>query len=150
MRDFAKRHFEILWTSDLPGRPTQQHVPYDTLPPEYADLPAISFVRNPWDYYVSQWAWMLEHGKESRAAHVARRSFKEFVQMGIGKPRGGFATVFAGITRGTEVGRYEQLHEELLSFFQRHDVPNTPELARDLRSAPRINASEHRDYRDYY
>jgi hypothetical protein len=149
MRDFAKRHFEIIWTSDLPGT-QMQHVPYDTLPPEYTDLPAISFVRNPWDYYVSQWAWLIEHGHESRMAQAARRSFKEFVQTGVAKTGGGYATSFAGITRGTEVGRYERLHDELLSFFKRHDIPIEPELERDLLESPRINASEHRDYRSYY
>jgi hypothetical protein len=149
VRAFARRHFEIVWTSDLPDSP-MQHIPYDSLDPEYRDLPAVSFVRNPWAYYVSQWAWILEHGNQSRMAIAARQSFKEFVRMGVAKQRGGYAAVFASITRGTEVGRYEHLPEELLSFFERHEVPTTPELERDLLTSPRINASEHAPYQTYY
>jgi hypothetical protein len=150
VRDFAGRHFEIVWDSDGPGR-SMLHVPYATLPPEYRDLPALSFVRNPWAYYVSQWAWLLEHGDKSRMAQAAKRGFEEYVRAGAGRnDGGGYAAVFAGITRGTEVGRYERLADELHSFFKRHEIPTTPELERDLFTSPRVNASEHGAYQQYY
>jgi hypothetical protein len=150
VRDFAGRHFEIVWTSERPDTPAL-HVAYDSLPPEYRDLPALSYVRNPWAYYVSQWAWLLENGNKSRMAEAARRSFKEFVQTGVAKKHGGgYAARFAAITRGTEVGCYERLPEELLSFFERHEIPTTPELVRDLVTSPRVNTSEHAPYQTYY
>jgi hypothetical protein len=149
VRDVAARHFEIVWTSEIPGDP-RQHVPYESVPPEYGDLPAISFVRNPWSHYVSHWAWMVEHGDRSRMAKIAKRSFKEFLQAGVAKQGGGYSRVFAQMTRGTEVGRYEEMPEEFLSFFARHDVPTTPELEQDLATSPRVNASEHVSYQKYY
>jgi hypothetical protein len=33
---------------------------------------------------------------------------------------------------------------------ERHDVPTTPELERDLLTSPRVNASEHGPYQKYY
>jgi len=149
VRRFVDRHFEVVWTSGLGDQP-QYHVAYDSLPPEYSHLPAVSFVRNPWDYYVSQWAWLVEHGRDSRAAQAARRSFDDFLQLNMARDWGGYARVFADITRGTEVRRYERLSEELLSFFHEHDVPTTPELERDLLTSPRVNVSEHGTYQKYY
>jgi hypothetical protein len=84
-------------------------------------------------------------------AQAARRSFKDFVRTGVEKQNGGgYAAVFAEITRGTEVGRYERLPEELLALFQRHDIPLAPELERDLLMSPRVNASQHGPYEEYY
>ena len=70
VRKVAERHFEIVWTSAI-GDDPRQHVPYSSVPSEYAELPAISFVRNPWSHYVSHWAWILEHGEKSRMAKIA-------------------------------------------------------------------------------
>jgi hypothetical protein len=149
VRTFAGRHFEILWTSDLPGK-SQQHVAYDELPPEYRELPAVSFVRNPWDHYVSQWGWLLKHGKESRAAKAARSGFDEFVRMSTARPRGGYASLFAEITQGTDVRRYERLREELLAFLEENEIPTTPALERDLLTSPRVNPSDRGAYQTYY
>ena len=70
--------------------------------------------------------------------------------MGTARSRGGYAWLFAEITRGTEVRRYERLREELLSFLEKNEVPTTPELERDLLTSPRVNTSERGAYQEYY
>jgi hypothetical protein len=37
------------------------HGGYDHVPPELESVPALAFVRNPWDWYVSWYHWALEH-----------------------------------------------------------------------------------------
>lgn len=49
-----------------------------------------------------------------------------------------------------EVGRYEQLADDFLSFLARHEIPVGEAFERALRSAPPVNASERGPYRDYY
>jgi hypothetical protein len=42
----------------VPGfRPIGYHYPYHLLPAEFADLPVVGMVRNPWDWYVSWYAF---------------------------------------------------------------------------------------------
>ena len=37
------------------------HAGYDLIPAEYAHLPAITFIRNPWDWYVSWYHWETQY-----------------------------------------------------------------------------------------
>jgi len=37
------------------------HAGYDLIPDEYAHLPAIMFIRNPWDWYVSWYHWETQY-----------------------------------------------------------------------------------------
>jgi hypothetical protein len=48
------------------------------------------------------------------------------------------------------VGRYERLVEDFLEFLAHHEVPAGEQLLQALRTAPRVNTSEHGPYRDYY
>jgi hypothetical protein len=83
-------------------------------------------------------------------AEAAREGFEEYVRTGTSRTSGGYGAMFAKITRGTDVRRYEHLSEELLSFFKENEVPTTPELERDLLTVPRVNASERGAYQKYY
>ena len=45
------------------------HAGYDLIPEEYAHLPAITFIRNPWDWYVSWYHWETQYlGSPDRQA----------------------------------------------------------------------------------
>ena len=37
------------------------HAGIDLIPAEYAHLPAIAFIRNPWDWYVSWYHWETQY-----------------------------------------------------------------------------------------
>jgi hypothetical protein len=150
VRDVAARHFEIVWSAEqFPGDP-RIHAAYETLPAEYRHLPAISFVRNPWAWYVSSWAWMRARDTErSPMGRAAKNGFKSFVQTGVAQA-GGYPATFARISHGTETGRFERMQQELLSFFERQGIPTTHELERDLVTSLPVNTSDHGPYRDYY
>jgi hypothetical protein len=46
----------------VPGaRQVGHHLPASQLPPTHADLPILGVVRNPWDYYVSWFAFQKNH-----------------------------------------------------------------------------------------
>jgi hypothetical protein len=46
----------------VPGaRQIGHHLPASQLPPSHADLPVLGVVRNPWDYYVSWFAFQRNH-----------------------------------------------------------------------------------------
>jgi hypothetical protein len=53
-------------------------------------------------------------------------------------------------TGRVEVGRYERLTSDFLIFLRRHRVPITDAFASALETTPRVNASEHGPYREYY
>ena len=58
LNGLIKEHCEVLHED--------MHGPYSRLPAEYRDLPAIGFVRNPWDWYVSWFEHMKQKGPESK------------------------------------------------------------------------------------
>jgi hypothetical protein len=155
VREVAQRHWPIEWTSErYPGDPRRHlHDPYETLPPRYRDLPALVFVRNPWDWYVSMWAWLTEHGGSSPMHKAAEAGFAEFVRAGTALRAargGGYFKTFESISRGAEVRRFEGLRAELRTFLDRHAIPVTEDLEADIEAHPAVNAKEHAPYRCCY
>ena len=84
-----------------------QHALYGNLPERYRGLPAICFVRNPWDWYVSFWHHRRRQGFEGDLrellSHAHRtkpdtytRSFRRIAGDGVKDGR-------------VEVGRFESL-----------------------------------------
>jgi hypothetical protein len=93
---------------------------------------------------------MIKIGAErSPMAKAAKRGFDDFVRTGVAQ-RGGYPDTFATMSRGTEVRRFEGLPQELLSFFEQHEIPTTPQLERDILTSPAANPTEHGPYQRYY
>jgi hypothetical protein len=46
--------------------PPKVHSRYDEVPPDFAELPMLCFVRNPWDWYVSWYHFVLERRREKQ------------------------------------------------------------------------------------
>jgi hypothetical protein len=57
VRQLCEEHLPADWFFDpselIPTAPDHHHLGYRRVPPEFAHLPALCFVRNPWDWYVS-------------------------------------------------------------------------------------------------
>jgi hypothetical protein len=141
----CRAHFPVLhWTPE-------RHEPYSDVPREYADLPAVSFVRNPWDWYVSTWAWMVEHGGGTPMAKAARAGFDDFIRLAYQRAAAGrgMAQMFEEVSRGTDVEKFEGLADNFIAFLRRHSIPVPSGLSRDLKTI-RLNESERGPYETYY
>lgn len=177
--DLCRRHLPPDWHVESSLGP---HAPWDRIADTHGDLPAISFVRNPWDWYVSWYHSMVQnppdepHTIERRPVWVGLfgrgdYDFKRTVTNActgenfhnrplaeVMHERGidlysAFHQRIAGrgIDAGrVEVGRFERLREDFLSFLQRHDVPVPDGMVREIKDAPPYNASRRGPYRDYY
>lgn len=69
----------------VPGaRQIGYHLPRSLVPPEYAALPALGLVRNPWSYYVSWYAYQAARPQPNAFFRLlsdgGRRDFKETVR----------------------------------------------------------------------
>jgi hypothetical protein len=147
----------------------RNHEPRRNIPGEYARLPVLAFVRNPWDWYVSHYAYHV--AREPRDARIELlfangSSFESFLRTalyGANFPVTGkimqsekidFYTVvlrnLTGPEEGIWFGRFENLREDFQRFLETIAAPVTDELRDKIRSAPPENASDRRPYRDYY
>jgi hypothetical protein len=154
------------------------HTPYREIAADFADLPMLCFVRNPWDWYVSWYHYLTQDEPEKRTGPMwrvgfgeGRKDFKQAVTSActgrdFGNPRTGpvmaergvdhYSAVFwntagEGVEAGrVEVGRFENLADDFLAFLDRHDVPIPEGLRRDLHDVPAFGASRRGPYRDYY
>jgi hypothetical protein len=147
VRTIVERHYPVSW------RGSDHHSPYAELPERYRELPALAFVRNPWDCYVSTWAFMRDGEGDAPLRLKAQEGFRPFMLAAQGRiAQGrGLAWRFEQMTDGMEVRRYEDgLSESLRGFLHDHDVPVTDELLSDLEDHPRVNVSAHEPYASYY
>ena len=125
------------------------HLAYRHVPPEAAHLPAIAFRRNPWDWYVSLWAYR-------RRKLGSDETFAEFLARAFRHKRDVYSRVFAQVV-GTaavrqgrvDVGRFEHLRVDFVAFLDRHHI-EAPELRELVLTAAPINTSERGDYHSYY
>jgi hypothetical protein len=158
----------------------QAHTGYRHIPPEFAHLPAICFVRNPWDWYVSWYEWGIQTRREKLPPSIWSKMFGEgandfkqtirnccTVRFEPDSPYrwqelmreqdidlySAYYTVVAGGKRGedrAEVGRSESLREDLLAFMEKHGVPIDSEFGAAVRASPRARTSERSTYQKYY
>jgi len=124
------------------------HISYREVPAEYSALPAICFMRNPWDWYVSLWAFQRREGSDETFSDLLSRAFARTPDL--------YSLLFRRIggiegwrDGRVEVGRFEHLREDFVAFLDRHDI-ELPRLREFVLTAEPINTSERDDYRSYY
>jgi hypothetical protein len=133
-----------------------EHLPWARLPEELRGLPATCTVRNPWEWFVSWYAFALlvRPGNDPNWPALmdsGRASFGEFLRRTFDDPYG---DIYSRAVRdlcgsGLETGeirplRLEHLREELPRFLAQLGA-EPPEF-----SSLRRNVSVHAPYRDYY
>lgn len=133
--------------------PRPEHGEWSEVPAEYADLPQLAVVRNPWDWYVSWWHWWQRNpsGAPPDALHPFDEALRAMREVSTGFAQHGRYGEWFGRVVGpqTELIRFERLREELLEFLRLHDILD-PELEdRVLTTAPR-NVSDRGHYSEYY
>lgn len=105
-----------------------------------------AFVRNPWDWQVSLYHWMLETPEHYQYELIkAMSGFDEYVRWRVASEnkvlQKSFLTDQAGNLLIDFVGRLERLEQ---------DFQKVCEAVGISASLPHINKSNHRDYRTYY
>lgn len=104
-----------------------------------------AFVRNPWDWQVSLYSYMLEHEEHFQHKLIASMSgFEEFLEWRIAHDKvlqKSFVTGDDGNLILDFVGRFETLADDFASICSRLGVETR---------LPRLNASSHQAYQSYY
>lgn len=139
-----------VWDSSLTHATVKQT--QRALPREFAQYHKFAFVRNPWDWQVSMYHFLLKEVENPRYQTVKDLgSFKNYLEWVVNEakpfPKG--ATKLQktmlidknGELAVDEIGRFETLAED----FQRIGAHLGIQVA-----LPRRNYSNHKDYRDYY
>jgi hypothetical protein len=133
--------------------PRPDHGFWSELPAEYATLPQLAVVRNPWDWYVSWWHhWQRLPPAAPQDAllpfHEALKAMRE-VDDEL-REHGRYGWWFRRVIGPqTELIRFEHLTAELLEWLRWHDLLDA-ELERLVSSTPPTNVSERRQYSAYY
>lgn len=165
------------WFLDVPG--PDPHLGWEQLPTAASRLPVLSFVRNPWDWYVSWYHYMVQkppgaargllfhgvfEGGASSFEETVRRACTERFQHGderilqTARDLGAdfyTARVLTMLGPGLDderltVGRFERLVEDLQGFLSRHRVPVPQGFDAQVRARAPVRASQHGSYRGYY
>jgi hypothetical protein len=142
LRSVCFKHFDV-----LPETEEEIHLGYRHLPDEARNRPCFTLVRNPWDWYVSWFAYVGRNGdfrsfvKDSFNGPACRKHGLYMAQL-LGMV-GSFRAPYA------ELGRRERLAEDFLAFLARHGIDIPPGLSEDLQGPP-INTTQRGDYRSYY
>jgi hypothetical protein len=154
------------------------HTEYHVVADDFADLPMIAFVRNPWDWYVSWYHYLMQTTPERRRGPMwetalagGGNTFRRAVTMactGEGledvytretmRQRGidHYSAAYwrragVGAEEGrVEIGHYERLGEDFLAFLERHNVPVPDGLSKALNTEPPVGATRRDEYRAYY
>jgi len=138
------------------------------IPPEYADLPAFGFVRNPYDWYVSWYYYLKKRGDNAffnQASDHGRKGFKETMlaafEADIAKLYG-FDCQFSDSAYGCymnymfgndldrlQLGKFERLRDDLYRIWSSM-VELPAEMKTQIRRFPKVNESRREQYRAYY
>lgn len=130
------------------AKDTQKELPDEVFNNYYK----FAFVRNPWDWQVSMYHFILREKTHIRHELVrSMEGFEAFLEWVIATPKpypkGGLKHQHEAIT-DTEgnllmdfVGRYETLNQDFQNVCQRLGIQT---------SLPHLNKTNHRDYRSYY
>jgi hypothetical protein len=151
-----------------PSAAWEQHHSIDDVPGEYRDLPAVGFVRNPWDWYVSWYHFFSTYPYEPphfmSVSAGKTLEFSEFMERIYSYPEdseeyidNSFSAKFYHIfgtseheprNSNIETGRFETIHDDLRRFLAR--VGFDQETLDEIGGFQRINNSRHGHYSTYY
>jgi hypothetical protein len=143
------------------------HYPWRKLTRAEKERPAIAFVRNPFDWYVSYWHFMRADEGHHWYHDFFPEDFEGFVRKactvpvphdpdGMMKGRGvdWHTTLFNWVVGPSpyqvEIRRFENLRQEFVDFCDRHGIRLSEEHLERIRNAPPVNATERGRYREYY
>jgi hypothetical protein len=149
----CQEHMETIWLE-----PDDRSA--GEVPKEYAHLPKIAFIRNPWDWYVSWYhfihdsdpeAWEKMFGSEDVGFPEAVRKACTFLGRFDLYTRQWRATFRIAQLHGVQVdvGKTENLREDFIAFLDRHEIEGD-RLREAVLETPAINQSKRGHYRDYY
>jgi hypothetical protein len=164
VRELCTHYAPPAWqVSLLDNHPTVRDIP-----PEYTHLPIFGFVRNPFDWYVSWYAYLKKRLNDPFFNQVSEGGTKSFrdtmltvfdtdISGVLGRnclftesPFGCYLNyVFGNNLRKIQLGKFEFLREDLLRIWS--SMVQLPErLEEQIRLFPEVNKSERGDYRVYY
>ena len=117
---------------------------------ELKDYFKFSFVRNPWDRWLSWYSFLVKANKKTN--DIRLEEFEHFLEETLVEKKGidayfhinqiDFLKNQAGHIIVDHIGRFEQFEIELQSIFSKLDLP--------LKEIPLINESFKKDYRLFY
>lgn len=152
-------HLEEFKTNHSQGiqyHPTYQHIPY-----EYQMLPRIAFLRNPYDWYVS-WYHFAKDSHDAFLNQLSGKGVKDFKSTiltifdldfiktrNLGAYSWGLYYMFGDSWETIQIGRFEQLRENLLAILNRF-APVPRDLSEAIQTYPKVNSSQHEHYQSYY
>ena len=139
-----------IWDSALTHATVQQT--QKALPEEFETFYKFAFVRNPWDWHVSMYHFLLKQTENHRYDLITHfGSFRKYMEWVIteNKPFPKGATKFqntmlkdaSGNIAVDEIGRFETLSEDFANISARLGIEA---------SLPKLNYSQHKHYQNYY
>lgn len=116
---------------------------------KYSQYYKFAFVRNPWDWQVSLYEYILKHKAHPERARVKKmQGFEEYLHWRFSQPKHkpwnlqkNLLTDSNGEIAVDFIGRYENLHADFQMVLDRLGLEA---------SLPHLNKSNSRDYQDYY
>ena len=149
--DLIKEECEILHED--------MHRPLGEVPADYKSLPALGFVRNPWDWYVSWYTHMREKGPRAGdeweyEAFEGSRLLPTIVSWNSRLSRGITSSTTTRpwcrqFLQGCQVGRFEHLREWFIRFLRQHRI-ELPDLERKILEYPLNNVGTREPYQVHY
>lgn len=143
-----------------------KHADWAKIPPEASELPVLTYVRNPWDWYVSwyhfnemrggtpngYWRMLSENGTLGFKPTVERACTLSMKIMGGDLLTTRFRNLVGdgALSSRLTFGRFESLVDHLEDFLDAVGVDLPDGAVGRIRSAAPVNSSGHGHYRDYY
>lgn len=160
VRAVCREHAPAEWNLHIINR----HPTIDEIPEAYQSLPKLGFIRNPYSWYVSSFAYLKKRGENEvfkQLSNNGTRDFKstllavfdldlDFVEShGIGGYSWHIKHMFGEDLAALRIGKFEELRHELLRIMN-STVTLPPSFIKAVQTYPVVNASPHDHYRSYY
>ncbi|MDH5649356.1 MAG: hypothetical protein OEY67_06835 [Gammaproteobacteria bacterium] len=173
LHDVLTAHSPETW--DI--QPVPGHGSVRDIPERYSDLPVIGFIRNPWDYYVS-WYTYLMHNTETTPSEMDPQNLFQQASCGgsndfrttllnimdkdnLRKSDTGALTAYASWTFGIDsdaeldnnnikIGQTENLREDMIGILEDLAISMPNSLKDSLLHDPPKNAMDRPPYQEFY